>query len=94
MSNSSTKTASLATSKVEVVDSRLKGIAYGEAFKIDPDTLEASLADFIYEVWYHDSLLFEARWAEETEGEDKWDADWRDEEGEGPWEAAIQAYNS
>ena len=29
MSNSSTKTASLATSKVEVVDSRLNGIAYG-----------------------------------------------------------------
>lgn len=78
-----------------VVDNRLQGLTYREALDIDPDTLEADLASFIYEVWYHDSLLFEARWAEDEKGMDKWDADWRDEEGEeGRWEAAMAAYNS
>ena len=56
------KAVVLTTSKVEVVDNRLKGISYREALNIDPDTLEVSLANFVYEIWYHDSLLFEARW--------------------------------
>ena len=81
------------SSKIVVVDNRLKGIAWKDIYEVDPEALAPDLAALVWEIWHVSCLLEEAR--EPQDGMDPWDADWRDREGEeGRWEAAMAAYNS
>lgn len=78
MSNNTTPATTSTTFNVGVVDNRLQGLPYREAFKADMEDLEVELAAFVWQLRHHYYMLKRLEWLEE----------------ESPWQEAIQAYNS